>query len=55
MIRWCRGSASARTRAVLLAPYEKLVDSGEPIRYGMLSQASRNAWLKIAASVSEGL
>jgi MinD-like ATPase involved in chromosome partitioning or flagellar assembly len=46
---------AARTRAVLLAPYEKLLDSGEPIRYSLLSQATRNAWLKIAASVSEGL
>ncbi|ADD45603.1 MinD/ParA family ATP-binding protein [Stackebrandtia nassauensis] len=46
---------SARTRAVLLAPYEKLLDSGEPIRYGVLSQASKDAWLKIAASVAEGL
>ncbi|WP_425304432.1 chromosome partitioning protein [Stackebrandtia albiflava] len=46
---------SARTRAVLLAPYEKLLDSGEPIRYGMLSPASREAWLKIAAAVAEGL
>lgn len=46
---------AARTRTVLLAPYEKLLDSGEPIRYGVLTQATREAWLKIAASVSEGL
>ncbi|GIG67925.1 MinD/ParA family ATP-binding protein [Phytomonospora endophytica] len=46
---------AARTRQVLLAPYEKLLDSGEPIRYGMLSQATKDAWLKIAAAVSEGL
>ncbi len=46
---------SARTRAVLLAPYEKLLDSGEPIRYHGLSQANRDAWLKIAAAVAEGL
>ena len=46
---------AARTRAVLLAPYEKLLDSGEPIRYGMLTQATREAWLKIAAAVAEGL
>ena len=25
---------AARTRAVLLAPYERLIDTGEPIRYG---------------------
>ncbi|WP_415645644.1 chromosome partitioning protein [Stackebrandtia soli] len=46
---------AARTRSVLLAPYEKLLDSGEPIRYGMLSQATKEAWLKIAAAVAEGL
>ncbi|MEU8286288.1 chromosome partitioning protein [Micromonospora sp. NPDC048905] len=46
---------AARTRAVLLAPYERLIDTGEPIRYGGLSAATRDAWLKIAASVAEGL
>ncbi|MFC0029568.1 chromosome partitioning protein [Micromonospora chaiyaphumensis] len=46
---------AARTRAVLLAPYERLIDTGEPIRYGQLSSATREAWLKIAASVAEGL
>lgn len=46
---------AARTRLVLLAPYERLLDSGEPIRYGLLSQATRDAWLKIASAVSEGL
>lgn len=46
---------SARTRVVLLAPYEKLIDSGEPIRYESLSKASSNAWLRIGASVAEGL
>jgi hypothetical protein len=46
---------AARTRAVLMAPYEKLIDSGEPIRYGALSGNTRDAWLKIAASVAEGL
>jgi MinD-like ATPase involved in chromosome partitioning or flagellar assembly len=46
---------AARTRAVLLAPYEKLIDSGEPLRYGHLSSQTRDAWLKIAAAVAEGL
>ncbi|MEV6305821.1 ParA family protein [Actinoplanes sp. NPDC051861] len=46
---------AARTRAVLLAPYERLIDSGEPIRYGELSGNSKDAWLKIAAAVAEGL
>ncbi|MFI7596307.1 chromosome partitioning protein [Actinoplanes sp. NPDC049681] len=46
---------AARTRAVLLAPYEKLIDSGEPLRYGQLSNGTRDSWLKIAAAVAEGL
>lgn len=46
---------SARTRAVLLAPYEGLIDSGEPIRYSLLTQATRDAWLKIGSAVAEGL
>ncbi|WP_407951844.1 MinD/ParA family ATP-binding protein [Plantactinospora veratri] len=46
---------AARTRTVLLAPYERLIDTGEPIRYAGLSSATRDAWLKIAASVAEGL
>ena len=46
---------AARTRAVLLAPYERLIDSGEPIRYGALSAATRDAWLRTAAAVAEGL
>ena len=46
---------AARTRAVLLAPYEKLIDSGEPIRYGQLSNNTKDAWLKTAAAVAEGL
>ncbi|MFE9206119.1 chromosome partitioning protein [Micromonospora sp. NPDC007230] len=50
-----QGHFAARTRAVLLAPYERLIDTGEPIRYGQLSSATRDAWLKIAAAVAEGL
>ena len=46
---------AARTRSVLLAPYEKLIDSGEPLRYGQLSANTKDAWLKIAAAVAEGL
>jgi MinD-like ATPase involved in chromosome partitioning or flagellar assembly len=46
---------AARTRTVLLAPYERLIDSGEPIRYGQLSASTRLAWLKIASAVAEGL
>jgi MinD-like ATPase involved in chromosome partitioning or flagellar assembly len=46
---------AARTRTVLLAPYERLIDSGEPLRYSQLSAPTRIAWLKIAAAVAEGL
>lgn len=46
---------AARTRAVLLAPYERLIDTGEPLRYAHLSTATQDAWLKVAAAVSEGL
>jgi MinD-like ATPase involved in chromosome partitioning or flagellar assembly len=50
-----RNHFAARTRAVLVAPYEPLLDSGEPIRYEEISQKSREAWLTIAAAVAEGL
>lgn len=46
---------TARTRAVLFAPYERLLDSGEPIRYDEISKASREAWLTITGAVAEGL
>jgi MinD-like ATPase involved in chromosome partitioning or flagellar assembly len=46
---------AARTRTVLLAPYERLIDSGEPMRYNQMSAQTRAAWLKIAAAVAEGL
>ncbi|WP_425553464.1 chromosome partitioning protein [Dactylosporangium salmoneum] len=46
---------AARTRTVLIVPYERFIDSGEPIQYPGLSAASRDAWLKVAAAVSEGL
>jgi MinD-like ATPase involved in chromosome partitioning or flagellar assembly len=50
-----RNHFAARTRVVLTAPYEVLLDSGEPIRYGEISTKSQEAWLKIAASIAEGL
>ncbi|HZM77313.1 MAG TPA: hypothetical protein VFC19_16390, partial [Candidatus Limnocylindrales bacterium] len=46
---------AARTRSVLMAPYERMLDSGEPIDYARLSQESQDAWLAIAAAVAEGL
>jgi MinD-like ATPase involved in chromosome partitioning or flagellar assembly len=50
-----RNHFAARTRTVLIAPYEPLLDSGEPIRYEEISGRSREAWLTIAAAVAEGL
>ncbi|HWS37230.1 MAG TPA: chromosome partitioning protein [Actinoplanes sp.] len=52
---WIQQHFAARTRAVLVAPYERLIDSGEPIRYGQLSTPTKDAWLKIAAAVASGL
>lgn len=46
---------AARTRAVVIAPYERMLDSGEPIDYARLSDESQDAWLRIAAAVAEGL
>jgi MinD-like ATPase involved in chromosome partitioning or flagellar assembly len=46
---------AARTRSVLIAPYERMLDSGEPIDYARLSDDSQDAWLAIAAAVAEGL
>ncbi len=46
---------AARTRVVLLAPYERLLDSGEPIRYAGLSAETRHSWLRVAAEVANGL
>jgi len=46
---------AARTRVVLMAPYERMLDSGEPIDYPRLSEESQDAWLAIAAAVADGL
>ncbi|MEU4156127.1 chromosome partitioning protein [Actinoplanes sp. NPDC026670] len=54
-LQWIQQHFAARTRAVLVAPYERLIDSGEPIRYGELSGPTKDAWLKIAAAVADGL
>ena len=37
------------------APYERMLDSGEPIDYARLSSESQDAWLSVAAAVAEGL
>lgn len=46
---------SARTRAVLIAPFDRAIAAGGPIRYDALSIATREAWTRIAATVTEGL
>lgn len=54
-VPWITRHFAARTRTVLLAPYERVVDAGEPIRYAQLSSRTRMSWLQIAATVAEGL
>jgi MinD-like ATPase involved in chromosome partitioning or flagellar assembly len=54
-VPWITRHFAARTRTVLLAPYERVIDSGEPIRYDQLSSRTRLSWLQIAATVAEGL
>ena len=46
---------AARTRAVLLAPYERLHRLGRADPLRGFSSATRDAWLKIAAAIAEGL
>ena len=37
------------------AEIERYIDTGEPMRYTGISKESRDAWVKIAAAVAEGL
>src|SRR5262249_46704999 len=46
---------AARTRIVLLAPYDRLIDSGEPMRYNALSGSTKMACPKIAGAVAASL
>jgi hypothetical protein len=46
---------AARTRAVIRIPYDRVIDTGEPIDYRQLSDATRAAWIKVAAAVADGL
>jgi MinD-like ATPase involved in chromosome partitioning or flagellar assembly len=39
----------ARTRAVTVVPYDPMLESGSSIEYGMLSPATRAAWLRATA------
>lgn len=43
------------TRAVLEVPYEPALVSGGPIDVDALSEASRRAWLRVAAAAADGL
>jgi cellulose biosynthesis protein BcsQ len=46
---------TARTRAVIRVPYDRVIDTCEPIDYRQLSDATRAAWIKVAAAVADGL
>ncbi|KGM15142.1 hypothetical protein N867_11685, partial [Actinotalea fermentans ATCC 43279 = JCM 9966 = DSM 3133] len=43
------------TRAVLEVPYEPALVSGGPIEVDNLSEATRRAWLRVAAAAADGL
>jgi MinD-like ATPase involved in chromosome partitioning or flagellar assembly len=43
----------ARTRAVTVVPYDPMLESGSSIEYGMLSPATRAAWLRATAVMLE--
>lgn len=45
---------AARTRAVVRIPHDRAVEA-RPIDYGQLSEATRAAWIKVAAAIAEGL
>jgi MinD-like ATPase involved in chromosome partitioning or flagellar assembly len=46
---------AARTRAVIRVPYDRVIDTGAPLDYRQLSDATRAAWIKVAATVADGL
>jgi MinD-like ATPase involved in chromosome partitioning or flagellar assembly len=46
---------AARTRAVIRVPHDRVIDGAEPIDYHQLSDATRAAWIKVAAMVADGL
>jgi hypothetical protein len=45
---------AARTRAVIRVPYDRSLDA-RPVDIHLLSDATREAWLRVAAAVAEGL
>jgi hypothetical protein len=44
-----------RTRAVHVVPFDRTIGAGGPIGYDDVSSATRDAWLRIAADVADGL
>ncbi|HEX6969400.1 MAG TPA: ATPase [Micromonosporaceae bacterium] len=44
---------AGRTRAVVVVPYDPALESGSAIEYGQLQPATRQAWLKAAATMLE--
>ncbi len=45
----------ARTRTVLHAPFDPLLDQGDAIAYGKIDPETRRAYLAIAAAIAEGI
>jgi MinD-like ATPase involved in chromosome partitioning or flagellar assembly len=55
LARRLRGHFGSLTRAVLEVPFDPALVDGGAISYPVLSRATREAWLKVAATVAEGL
>jgi MinD-like ATPase involved in chromosome partitioning or flagellar assembly len=55
LARRLRGHFGSLTRAVLEVPHDPALVDGGAISYELLSRATREAWLTVAATVSDGL
>jgi MinD-like ATPase involved in chromosome partitioning or flagellar assembly len=55
LARRLRGHFGSLTRAVLEVPHDPALVDGGAISYELLSRATREAWLRVAATVAEGL
>jgi putative peptide zinc metalloprotease protein len=55
LARRLRGHFGSLTRAVLEVPHDPALVDGGAISYELLSRATREAWLQVAAKVAEGL
>ncbi|WP_162939972.1 chromosome partitioning protein [Gryllotalpicola protaetiae] len=55
LARRLRGHFGSLTRAVLEVPHDPALVDGGAISYELLSRSTREAWLHVAATVSEGL